>query len=61
MMRRGEHEADAGIADAAADLLGIPYDRVAQAVMTPVAFTKGTDFHAAIRPDAEQVIHWNEW
>lgn len=30
-----------------ADILGIPYDRVAQAVLTPLAYTKGTDFKPA--------------
>jgi nitroreductase len=44
-----------------ADLLGIPYDNVAQLVMTPVAYTLGTDFKPAPRPGAEEVIHWNQW
>lgn len=43
------------------DLLGIPYDTVAQAVLSPLAFTKGTDFKPAQRPDPEEVIHWNGW
>jgi len=33
-----------------ADVLGIPYDTIAQAVLTPVAFTKGIDFKPATRP-----------
>lgn len=44
-----------------ADLLGIPYDTVAQAVLTPLAYTKGTDFKPAPRPEPEEVIHWNAW
>ncbi|MFI5844037.1 nitroreductase family protein [Catenuloplanes sp. NPDC051500] len=44
-----------------ADILGIPYDTVAQAVLTPVAFTKGTDFKAAARPAPDEVIHWDAW
>jgi nitroreductase len=44
-----------------ADLLGIPFDTVAQAVLTPVAFTKGTDFKPANRPEPDAVIHWNGW
>ena len=44
-----------------AEIVGIPYDTVAQAVLTPLAFTKGTEFQAALRPDPEEVIHWNSW
>ncbi|MHA3701831.1 nitroreductase family protein [Jatrophihabitans sp. YIM 134969] len=44
-----------------ADILGIPYDTVAQAVLTPLAFTRGTDFRPARRPDPEEVIHWDRW
>jgi nitroreductase len=44
-----------------ADLLAIPYDTVAQAVLTPLAFTKGTDFRPAVRPEPDAVISWNSW
>jgi nitroreductase len=44
-----------------ADVLGIPYDTVAQTVLTPVAFTKGTDFKKAVRPDPDTVMHWDTW
>ncbi|MDN3355295.1 nitroreductase family protein [Actinomadura sp. DC4] len=44
-----------------ADIMGIPYDTVAQAVLTPLAYTKGTDFKPATRPDPESVIHWDTW
>jgi nitroreductase len=45
----------------AADALGIPYDEVTQVCLTPLAYTKGTDFKPALRPDPEDVIHWNRW
>jgi nitroreductase len=44
-----------------AEILGIPYETVAQAVLTPLAYTKGTDFRPAKRPDPESVIHWDSW
>jgi nitroreductase len=44
-----------------AEILGIPYDRVAQAVLTPLAYTLGTDFRPAKRPDPDKVIHWDGW
>ena len=44
-----------------ADILGIPFDTVAQAVLTPLAYTKGTDFRPAARPDPDVVIHWDGW
>ena len=44
-----------------ADILAIPYDTVAQAVLTPLAYTVGTDFKPASRPDPEQIIHWDTW
>jgi nitroreductase len=45
----------------AAELLGIPYDRVSQAGLFPVAYTKGTDFKPASRLPLSEVLHWNEW
>lgn len=44
-----------------AALLGIPYDRVQQVCLTPLAHTVGLDFRPARRPDAEEVIHWDRW
>ncbi|MEU8132497.1 nitroreductase family protein [Streptodolium elevatio] len=44
-----------------ADLLGIPYERVTQAGLFPVAWTLGTDFRAADRSGAERAIRWNHW
>jgi len=44
-----------------ADLLGIPYQRVTQVGLFPVAYTIGTDFQPADRSLAEEKIHWNAW
>jgi nitroreductase len=43
-----------------AELLGMPYDRCAQAGLLPVAYTKGTDFKLASRLPLDQVSHWNQ-
>jgi nitroreductase len=44
----------------AAELLGIPED-VMQIALLPVAYTKGTDFKRAIRPDPSTIIHYDQW
>lgn len=44
-----------------ADLLGIPYDEVTQAALSPLAFTKGTDFKPAKNRDVEGVLHVDAW
>ena len=44
-----------------ADILGIPFDTVQQACLSPLAFTKGTDFKPAARPPADSIIHWDQW
>jgi nitroreductase len=44
-----------------AEILGIPYDTVAQAVLSPLAYTIGTDFKPAARPEPDAVIHWDSW
>lgn len=46
---------------AVADILGIPFDTVQQVCLSPLAYTVGTDFKAAARPDPESIIHWNGW
>lgn len=43
-----------------AELLGIP-DTVTQAVLLPVAWTKGTDFKPASRPPVETVTYVDTW
>ena len=41
-------------------LLGIP-DTVTQVALFPVAYTIGTDFKPAARPDVQTVTSWNTW
>ncbi|MEY2583010.1 MAG: hypothetical protein QOE09_2859 [Ilumatobacteraceae bacterium] len=43
---------------AVADIVDIPFDSVQQVCLTPLAYTKGTDFKAAVRPEADTVIDW---
>lgn len=45
----------------AADVLGIPFDTVQQVCLTPVAYTVGTDFKPASRPEPDSIIHWDRW
>jgi nitroreductase len=44
-----------------ADILGIPFDTVQQACLSPLAYTKGTDFKPALRPAPDAVIRWDGW
>jgi nitroreductase len=44
-----------------ADIVGIPFERVQQVCLTPLAYTVGTDFRPALRPDPETIIHWDQW
>jgi nitroreductase len=45
----------------AAEVLGIPYDKVTQAALIPVAYTLGTDFAPAKREPLDKVVHWEQW
>jgi nitroreductase len=45
----------------AAEVLGIPYDRITQAALIPVAYTDTTDFSAAKRAPIDTVTHWDTW
>jgi nitroreductase len=45
----------------AAELLGIPFDKITQGGLFPIAYTKGTDFQPAKRLPLEKVLHWNKW
>ena len=45
----------------AADLLGIPYDQVAQVALVPVAYTRGTEFKPAARLPLGSMVHWERW
>jgi nitroreductase len=44
-----------------ARLLDIPYDRVTQEALIPVAYARGTDFKPAYRSPLEGILHWNSW
>ena len=44
-----------------ADVVGIPFDEVQQACLSPLAHTVGTDFKQAMRPDPDSIIHWDQW
>ncbi len=45
----------------AADVLGIPYEKVSQGAMLPVAYTKGTDFKPAPRKNLDSIVHIDSW
>jgi hypothetical protein len=45
----------------AANVLGIPYNDIAQGALIPVAYTKGTDFKPAPRADLDTIIHVDTW
>ena len=45
----------------AADLLGIPYDRVMQAALIPVAHTIGDEFRPGPRKPLDTIVHWEQW
>jgi len=45
----------------AAELLDIPYEKVTQGGLFPIAYTKGTEFKPANRLPLSQVMHWNSW
>ncbi len=45
----------------AAEVLGIPYERVTQVALIPVAYTLGTEFKPAPRVQMESIVHWDRW
>ncbi|MFD6281387.1 hypothetical protein ACFWFI_38350, partial [Streptomyces sp. NPDC060209] len=45
----------------AAELLGIPYERVIRTALIPVAHTIGTDFRAGPRVDPDDIAHRDTW
>ncbi|MCD6028224.1 MAG: nitroreductase [Thermomicrobiales bacterium] len=45
----------------AAELLGIPYDRVMQAALIPVAHTIGDEFRPGPRKPLDSMVHWDQW
>ena len=50
-----------GLEKEAAELLGIPYDRVTQVALLPTAYSLGTGFRRALRRPAEEVMHVDAW
>ncbi|MGD0636691.1 MAG: nitroreductase family protein [Nitrososphaerales archaeon] len=50
-----------GSEEEAAELLGIPFERVTQAALIPVAYTKGTAFRLGPRKPLSSMIHWDGW
>ncbi|CPS09042.1 putative oxidoreductase [Mycobacteroides abscessus subsp. bolletii] len=44
-----------------ADILGIPFDKVTQGGLFPIAYTVGTDFRLAKRQPLADVLHWDTW
>ena len=45
----------------AASVLGIPYEKVMQTALIPLAYTKGTDFAPGPREPLDKVLHWDQW
>ena len=45
----------------AAAILGIPYERVMQVALIPVAYTIGVEFKPALRRPLETMVHWDTW
>jgi nitroreductase len=45
----------------AATLLDIPYEKITQTALIPVAYAVGTDFKPAPREPLEKVLHWDTW
>ena len=45
----------------AAELLGIPFERVQQVALITVGYTIGTDFKPAARHPLDTMVHWDHW
>jgi nitroreductase len=45
----------------AAELLGVPFGKVMQAALIPVAYSVGTDFRPAARHPLDTMVHWDRW
>jgi nitroreductase len=45
----------------AAAILEIPYERVMQVALIPVAYTIGTEFKPGRRKPLETMLHWDRW
>jgi nitroreductase len=46
---------------ATSEAFGIDSSTVTIASISPVAYTRGTEFRPALRPDPDSVIHWDYW
>jgi nitroreductase len=46
---------------AAAEILGIPYDKVTQVALIPTAYSIGTEFKPATRKSLDEVVHVDGW
>ncbi len=44
-----------------AEVLGIPFEKVTQTALIPVAYTTGTEFAPAKREPLDTVLHWDRW
>ena len=44
-----------------AEIVGIPFDTVQQVCLSPLAYTIGTDFKPAARPEPDAIIRWDRW
>ena len=47
--------------EAAAEVLGIPFDRFTQGGLMPVAYYTGDGFRPASRVPASEIVHWDQW
>ena len=45
----------------AAEILGIPYEKVTQVALIPVAYTLCTDFKPGKRKPLDTMVHWDGW
>ena len=45
----------------AAEILGIPYDKIMQTALLPVAYSIGTEFKPARRKPLGTMAHWDSW
>jgi nitroreductase len=45
----------------AAEILGIPYEKIMQTALLPVAYSIGTHFKPARRKPLEAMAHWERW
>jgi hypothetical protein len=50
-----------GYGSEAADLLGIPYDKVTQVALLPTAWFTGDTFKVSLRRSPDEVMHLDRW